>query len=130
MELLLTADPLVDLEAMVYGLGTVKLLAGNSSLREQLAGAGVMPLLADTLQKCTDVSQAVSPRTQAFHAFPRLQKKKLCGRPEFEAGHLGIILFPIAQVSRPSVFDKMLFFYTVPKQCWGLELGNQARVYI
>ena len=56
MELLLAADPLVDPEAMVYGLGTIKLLAGNSSLREQLAGTGVMPLLTNTLQKCTDVS--------------------------------------------------------------------------
>ena len=55
IDLLSVADPLTNTEAMVYGLGTVKLLASNSELRDQLAGAGVMRFLASTLQKCTEV---------------------------------------------------------------------------
>ena len=53
VELLMSADPLVDCDAMVYGLGTVKLLASNSELREQLVGAGVVGLMASTLMKST-----------------------------------------------------------------------------
>ena len=54
VELLLTADPLVDCDTVVYGLGTVKLLASNGELREQLIGAGVMELMATTLQRSTE----------------------------------------------------------------------------
>ena len=54
VELLLSADPLVDCETMVYGLGTVKLLASHGELREQLVSAGVMELVANTLLKCTE----------------------------------------------------------------------------
>ena len=53
VELLISADSLVDCDAMVYGLGTVKLLASNSELREQLVGAGVVGLMASTLMKST-----------------------------------------------------------------------------
>ena len=56
VDLLLSADPLVDCETMVYGLGTVKLLASNSELREQLVSAGVVGLVANTLLKCTEPS--------------------------------------------------------------------------
>jgi len=55
IDLLSVADPLTNTEAMVYGLGTIKLLASNSELRDQLASAGVMRFLASTLQKCTEV---------------------------------------------------------------------------
>lgn len=54
IELLESADPLVDSETMVYGLGTVKLLASNRDIREQLVSAGVMRLMADMLLKCTE----------------------------------------------------------------------------
>ena len=54
VELLLSADPLVDCETMVYGLGTVKLLASSHDLREQLISAGVMGLMANTLLKSTE----------------------------------------------------------------------------
>ena len=54
VELLLTADPLLDCDTMVYGLGAVKLLASNGDLREQLIGAGVMGLMAATLQRSTE----------------------------------------------------------------------------
>lgn len=56
VDLLLTTDPHSDPEATVYGLGTVKLLASNSSLRGQLGEAGVMRLLANTLQRCVENS--------------------------------------------------------------------------
>ena len=66
VELLLTADPLVDCDTMVYGLGTVKLLASNGELREQLIAAGVMGLMATTLQRSTEqasqVEEGVRPR--------------------------------------------------------------------
>lgn len=57
MELLFTAEPGTDPEALVYGLGTVKLLASNSGLRGELGGAGVVRLLATTLYSCTDYSK-------------------------------------------------------------------------
>ena len=44
--LLQTAQLREDAEALVYGLGTVKLLASSASLRESLAEAGVLELLA------------------------------------------------------------------------------------
>ena len=56
VELLLPVDPLSDYETIVYGLGTVKLLASNHELREQLASAGIMRLMANTLKSCTDES--------------------------------------------------------------------------
>ena len=59
VDLLLTADPLVDCDTMVYGLGTVKLLASNGELREQLIGAGVMGLMATTLQRSTEQASQV-----------------------------------------------------------------------
>ena len=66
VELLLTADPLVDSDTMVYGLGTVKLLASNGELREQLIAAGVMGLMATTLQRSTEqtsqVEEGLRPR--------------------------------------------------------------------
>lgn len=63
VELLLTADPLADCDTMVYGLGTVKLLASNGELREQLVGAGVMGLMAATLQRRTgQVEEGARPR--------------------------------------------------------------------
>ena len=66
VELLLTADPLMDSDTMVYGLGTVKLLASNGELREQLIAAGVMGLMAATLQRSTEqtsqVEEGLRPR--------------------------------------------------------------------
>ena len=66
VELLLTADPLMDSDTMVYGLGTVKLLASNGELREQLIVAGVMGLMAATLQRSTEqtsqVEEGLRPR--------------------------------------------------------------------
>lgn len=59
MDILLTAEPLSDhetREATVYGLGTVKLLGSDASLREQLGEAGAMPLLAAMLQRCAESS--------------------------------------------------------------------------
>ncbi len=62
MELLSTAEPGSDPEALVYGLGTVKLLASNSGLREELGKAGVMRLLASMLQTCTESSQSMDKK--------------------------------------------------------------------
>lgn len=61
VDLLLSADPLVDCETMVYGLGTVKLLASNGEVREQLISAGVMGLMANTLLKSTEQSSQDEP---------------------------------------------------------------------
>ena len=69
VDLLLTADPLVDCDTMVYGLGTVKLLASNGELRDQLIGAGVMGLMATTLQRSTEqasqqIEEGARPRVR------------------------------------------------------------------
>ena len=62
VELLSTAELHSDPEALVYGLGTVKLLASNSGLRGQLGEAGVMSLLANTLQNCTKTSENIDKK--------------------------------------------------------------------
>ena len=41
---------------MVYGLGTLKLLASNAQLREELAQCEAISLLASVLEKCSEVS--------------------------------------------------------------------------
>ena len=56
IELLATTDPLVHTEAVVYGLGAVKLLSSNDSIRESLSTSGVVPMLAEYLRKCCNVS--------------------------------------------------------------------------
>lgn len=53
--LLRTADLHSDAEALVYGVGTVKLLASTGSLRESLAGAGVLELLTDFMAGYSEV---------------------------------------------------------------------------
>ena len=55
IELLRDTDPLADMDAMVYGMGTLKMLSGNSGLRDQLVGAGMSALLAGVLQRCAEV---------------------------------------------------------------------------
>lgn len=54
VELLLPVDPLVDSDTMVYGLGTVRLLASNGEVREQLIGAGVMELMLSVLKSTAE----------------------------------------------------------------------------
>lgn len=74
IDLLSVENPLTNTEAMVYGLGTVKLLASNSELRDQLAGAGVMRFLASTLQKCTEVPFIPDlPWPHSQHPWPHSQ---------------------------------------------------------
>ncbi len=62
MELLFTAEPSTDPEALVYGLGTIKLLASNSGLRVELGEAEVVRLLSSTLQSCTDNSKTIDKK--------------------------------------------------------------------
>ena len=74
VELLLSADPLVDCDTVVYGLGTVKLLASNSELREQLVGAEVMKLMANTLLKSTEqASQEENMKTRVRNILIQVQ---------------------------------------------------------
>lgn len=56
VELLRETDPLVDMDAMVYGMGTLKMLSGNKGLCETLVRAGMNDLLASVLQRCTEPS--------------------------------------------------------------------------
>ena len=55
VELLATTDPLSHTEAMVYGLGAVKLMASNAELRAALKTMGVVSMLAECLRKCSQV---------------------------------------------------------------------------
>ena len=49
--LLSTCDVVSDSEVLVYGVGTVKLLASNSDLRLQLIEGDVLPFLTSLLQR-------------------------------------------------------------------------------
>ena len=53
MSVLQQAEPLKEQETMVYGLGTLKLLASSPCLREQVASSGVMDLTVNTLRVCS-----------------------------------------------------------------------------
>lgn len=48
------ADPLSEQETMVYGLGTLKLLASCPDLREQLVNTDVIVLMMNVLTLCTN----------------------------------------------------------------------------
>lgn len=48
--LLSTCDAVSDSEVLVYGVGTVKLLASNSDLRVQLIESDVLPFLSSLLE--------------------------------------------------------------------------------
>ena len=52
MELLGQCSVGSDSEALVYGIGTVKLLASNDDLRPQLVENGALPLLQSVLSSC------------------------------------------------------------------------------
>ncbi len=47
------AEPLQEQETMVYGLGTIKLLASSPCLREQVTSSGIMDLTVSTLRVCS-----------------------------------------------------------------------------
>lgn len=47
--LLSTCDAVSDSEVLVYGVGTVKLLASNSELRLHLIESGILPFLSSLL---------------------------------------------------------------------------------
>jgi hypothetical protein len=51
------ADILQHQEVMVYGLGAIKLLACNPVLRERLINEGCVEMLANCLQKCTQLQE-------------------------------------------------------------------------
>ena len=53
MDLLSSTDPLANSDAVVYGVGTLKLLATNPQLREELGRRGVVDLLQQYLQQCS-----------------------------------------------------------------------------
>ena len=55
IELLRETDPLSEMGSIVYGMGTLKMLSGNSKLCEPLVAAGVSGLMAAVLQRCTEV---------------------------------------------------------------------------
>ena len=42
-------DPVADSQALVYGVGTIKLMASNAELRGQLNCAGVFSLLSSLI---------------------------------------------------------------------------------
>ena len=52
------AEPLQEQETLVYGLGTIKLLASSPHLREQMASSGVMDLTVSTLKACSQACAA------------------------------------------------------------------------
>ena len=52
VDLLSHCDIVSDSEALVYGMGTVKLLASNDDLRPQLADNGALSLLQSLLTSC------------------------------------------------------------------------------
>ena len=52
------ADPLNEQETMVYGLGTLKLLASCSDLRELLVNIDVVTLMAKTLKVCCEIQSS------------------------------------------------------------------------
>ena len=54
--LLGTCDAVSDSEVLVYGVGTVKLLASNSDLRVQLAENNALSLLSSLLHHYNQVS--------------------------------------------------------------------------
>lgn len=49
------ADPQTQHEAMVYGMGTIKLLASNPQLREELSQKDCVRMMSLCLQKCSEV---------------------------------------------------------------------------
>ena len=51
-----SADVQADAEALVYGVGTIKLLASNPQVRASLSEARVLELLAGILTSCSEVS--------------------------------------------------------------------------
>ena len=55
VRLLSTTDPIANTDAVVYGLGTVKLMSSNHTLRNSLKAVGVVQMLADYLQKYCQV---------------------------------------------------------------------------
>ena len=57
VELLRETDPLVDMDTMVYGMGTIKMLSGNKGLCEILVGTGVCSLFTGVLQRCSEVRE-------------------------------------------------------------------------
>lgn len=69
MEALLLVDPEAEQETMVYGLGTLKLLASCPELREQLASSTqVMSLLLNTLKLCIQPGRNVNILIQVERA--------------------------------------------------------------
>ena len=74
---LTNTDPNTNHEIMVYGLGTVKLLAGNPKIREELSQNELcVKLLSDCLQKCTEVQKIYKIFKQSYENF-RLNSIKI-----------------------------------------------------
>lgn len=61
IEALMLADPLKEQETLVYGLGTVKLLASSPVLRDEIMSADVMVLIEDTLRVCCEACSSSQP---------------------------------------------------------------------
>ena len=59
------ADVLKEQETLVYGLGTIKLLASSSILREEIVSADVLSLVQNTLQVCCEVCSSTSSSSSA-----------------------------------------------------------------
>ena len=55
INLLLTCDPLNVTDAVVYGVGTLKLLASNPQLRAELETGGVTDLVQYYLEQCSSL---------------------------------------------------------------------------
>lgn len=61
MKTLMIADPLREQETLVYGLGTIKLLASSPELREEIADTEVMVLMEGTMRVCSEVCSSSKP---------------------------------------------------------------------
>ena len=55
INLLFTCDPLTVTDAVVYGVGTLKLLASNPQLRVELETSGIANLAQHYLEQCSSV---------------------------------------------------------------------------
>ena len=70
MDVLLGVDLVKDEEILVYGLGTLKLLASCPEVREQLTlSSQVMPLLLNVLSMCTQPAENVNVLIQVKSHF-------------------------------------------------------------
>ena len=86
MDLLSSTDPLANSDAVVYGVGTLKLLATNPQLREELGRRGVVDLLQQYLQQCSSSVSGCAERER--------ERERGGGGGGKEGGREGETLYP------------------------------------